>query len=470
MRRLINKVMLSVLVAAPLLLLVVVQIDKADAFVPFHRPCGVARSSHRLAVGDNDGATPHASERGFLSLPNDFRMFLNQCSVQSFLFLLRQVRDVHTLKYVEDFTRPNLAIRERDLTAVFGASANKQDKGSGSDADADADDTDVDSGAIGSSHNLEDDLAAAGENRQGDNQDGDNDKDGADGNDNDDNDEDSGDQTSSRSAIKLLQYHGLAAMNTTAFPTWDAYFDELLDRPEEILVIESSQAHIPEYEIDIKPASLCARLLSVREQIANEFLRDLDVVATMGGNTLDEYLESVRNQRDDDDRTDDKVSGVRIERQNLLFLEWDPNDIADYAPSPLRKGNFDLLTLLTTQEAIHRLLNDESRQEGADAAANEYLYNFYMERAESFFVGIQRWGRTDDFIEDLLNASPVLKAVKGSSTSALIDPTRIAEDIVERREDVALDWREIAREVPHEHFDVRKKMLSKLMGVTQESP
>ena len=38
----------------------------------------------------------------------DIRQFLNQCAIQSFLFLLTQTRDPHTIKWVDSFTRPTM--------------------------------------------------------------------------------------------------------------------------------------------------------------------------------------------------------------------------------------------------------------------------------------------------------------------------------------------------------------------------
>jgi hypothetical protein len=83
-----------------------------------------------------------------------------------------------------------------------------------------------------------------------------------------------------------LKYHGLAILNRTRFPTWESYFEQLLEQPKEAFLVESYHAHIPSYEIDIDPASLVRRMLSVRMQIAQEFEHDLQVIADMGGESL----------------------------------------------------------------------------------------------------------------------------------------------------------------------------------------
>ena len=81
----------------------------------------------------------------------------------------------------------------------------------------------------------------------------------------------------------ILKYHGLAMLNCTRFPTWDAYFETLLIQPKEYYTIESPHPNLPSYDLDIEPTSLCSRMLSVRTQIAAEFEHDLDVIANMGG-------------------------------------------------------------------------------------------------------------------------------------------------------------------------------------------
>lgn len=257
---------------------------------------------------------------------------------------------------------------------------------------------------------------------------------------------------------KLLQYHGLAALNTTIFPTWDSYFEQLLERPTEYFIVESSSPHVPDYELDIDPTSLCSRIVSVRDQIAKEFVRDLQVISEMGGKTLEWYWESLKK------KSESNATTTPLQRENLLFLELAPDPSSIHGPSPLRKGNFDLLTLLVTQESIHRVLADEKRQSGPEVVTNEYLKQFYLERIH-WFRGPQHYGRADDFLEELLSRSPRMINVADGVTS-LIDPTRIAELVLEARKEVALEWKQLAEQAPHEHMEIQKMRLNRIMGVS----
>ena len=66
-----------------------------------------------------------------------------------------------------------------------------------------------------------------------------------------------------------------------------------------------------------------------------EFARDLDVIADISEKFRDEYYASLKQTQ-----TNEKQVQYRTD---LLFLEMTVND--DHMPSPLRKGNFDLLLL-----------------------------------------------------------------------------------------------------------------------------
>lgn len=355
-------------------------------------------------------------------LGNNFDQFMNQCAIQSFLFLLKNLRDPQTLVWLEAFTQPEITANRNRLfveerkARPFGGSANS----------------------------------------------------------------------------KLLSYHGLAAMNTTAFPAWDDYFRQLLDRPAEHQTIESWHAHVPAYDLEIDPASLCARLLSVREQIAREFARDLSALATMGGQTLQAYWRGIRDGKAAHDEYDEgRASGTVL----LVFLETAPESDSDYLPSPLRKGNFDLLVLLATQESIHRVLmntntavhQDDNLEEECPVAAmsrsnRSFLSNFYLQRLVSHFTGRQPYGRADQFLQELLLSTPSMIVgtddddnndsnndnaddddsddAAAAAAACLVDPTRIAEQILEMRQAVAREWQARAASVPELHTDLKRLQLN----------
>jgi hypothetical protein len=324
--------------------------------------------------GDYDifGRKLSSTPSGQWELYNSFEHFLNQCAIQSLLFLINSLRDRHTALWLEDFTQP--IIHSRTLEAS------------------------------GRDHVLSS-MATALNDAMAD--------------------------TQTERQIKLLTYHGLGAINTTLFPTWDSYFEKLLEQPGELYSIESSRPHVPSYTLDIAPASLCSRLISVREQIAREFVNDLDVIAESSLSTMQKYRTKVQQQLDSSPES-------KLERINLYFLEMSVHE--DYVPSPLRKGNFDLLLTMTTQEAIHRILNrlggsptttkDECTigDSTVDHSSVQFLRNFYTQRIGTHFTGSNYYGRADDFLDELLQTMPSIVQLKDSECG-LVDPELLVEMI-----------------------------------------
>ena len=141
------------------------------------------------------------------------------------------------------------------------------------------------------------------------------------------------------------------------------------------------------------------------------------------------------------------------------------------ASSSFRKGNFDLLGLLATQESIHRVLG---KYRGLVSSSKEFevsydwLKQFYVDRIPSYFDGSQEYGRADDFLEELLLSPPSLKLLKGTLLG-FIDPMRMAEDIIATRTQVAQDWKDLVTEIPtKDHTELRNMCMSLRMGKTIE--
>jgi hypothetical protein len=374
--------------------------------------------------------------------PADIRLFLTQCSIQSFMFLLAQTRDLHTIKWLDTFTRPT--------TGPFGEGCKDYDQ--------------IDFYNDASFSTQKEDAPAFIANDK-------------------------------KLSSRMLYYHGLSALNTTIFPTWESYFRLLLEEPVEEIVVETNNHLVREFTIDINPASLCSRILSVRDQIAKEWVGDLDVIARMGGQIFYSYWDNIEKEREsqewrvkEKDEKDESPStrggeskwvpvpplasqdrSAGLERQSLSFLEWDPNEYMEHAPSPLRQGNFDLLILLATQESVRRIVSGGTvgvEDTASDRGGVDFLRTFYLERRASIFNrGSSRYGRADDFLEELMLSSPRMVTSEEKGKPVLIDPLRIAEVVVLERERVAKEWIEVAKTSPEEHTEIRKLQLNRMMGL-----
>ena len=371
-------------------------------------------------------------------LENDFDTFLTQRSLQSFLFLLQSLRDAHSARWLDDFAQPSIP----------------------DDHDDDSLRSSVHSASTGTSPH-----STAPPQR-------------------------------SVADCKLLRYHGLGALNSTVFPVWESFFGQLLDQIPITYTIVSDVPYVPDYDLEIVPASLCARLLSVREHLAREFAHDLRVIATAfgpnaytskghqsrGGSEGRWGTSSNRQQSPprDEHRPDTEARQASHDDGSLLFLDLPASDGGNgVEPSPLRKGNFDLLLLLCTQEGIHRALQDPT----LDAAARDCLQNFYTERLFTHFVGNQPYGRADDFVTELLNDGP-RRVLRGPIPpdgfggsfgvgdpdlalllqTKLVDSRRLAGLVLAQRQAVALEWQTRSLEVPAHHLTIKRMQLNLLMG------
>ena len=258
----------------------------------------------------------------------------------------------------------------------------------------------------------------------------------------------------------------------------------------------SFEQRFVDFEIDIDPPSLVQRIVSVRDQIANEWVSDLETLVLANEMILDSYHKFQSTKRlkeadeniksDDGDAWSDNITDVTSltapysSPYDKSFLAYDRsamlilgnNIIQDgRASSSFRKGNFDLLGLLATQESIHRVLrkySDEASTSGELKVSFEWLKQFYVARVPTHFDGNQEYGRADDFLEELLIAAPSMKITDGKLLG-FIDPMRMAEDIIATRSQVAHDWRDLILNVPaKDHAELRSMCLSIRMGKTIE--
>jgi hypothetical protein len=229
-----------------------------------------------------------------------------------------------------------------------------------------------------------------------------------------------------------------------------------------------------------------SRIVSVREQIAKEWESDLDTIVVANEMILTSYHDSARRARDEEciDMTDDGISEDCINVEDLIAPYSDQRDdteprrpafdrnammmlsntidFAEHASSPYRKGNFDLLCLLATQESIHRVLREYRQAGDVRVVSYEWFREFYKMRCASHFDGDHLYGRSDDFLDELLTTPPSMK--KFGSQMGFIDPLRIAEDVIRMRSAVAEDWKEIVTQAPQDHMGLRKDLLMKQLG------
>jgi hypothetical protein len=266
-----------------------------------------------------------------------------------------------------------------------------------------------------------------------------------------------------------------------------------------------------DYEIGIDPASLVSRIISVREQLSNEWVHDLETLINTNEEVLTTYEarasvqekeedeeeeidegevdeefdeeeeDEVDDEEDQDEEEDQEIRDMMIpykesassdqqSQQPVLVFDRNAimsnsNDFDNRDSSPLRKKNFDLLILLCTQEAIHRVLREYMEESKEDSL--DMLREFYTKRVAKYFDGPQSHGRADDFLEELLLEPPSVQQTKSGGVH-FIDPMGMAEDIIRMRSEVAEEWKGLVAASSNDHMDLRRMLLINMMGKSEE--
>jgi hypothetical protein len=93
----------------------------------------------------------------------------------------------------------------------------------------------------------------------------------------------------------------------------------------------------------------------------------------------------------------------------------------------------------------------------------EWFKQFYVDNAPLYFDGDQNFGRSDDFIDAVLRAPPPLPNGWHST-----DPLRMAQRIVSIQKDVAIEWMGMMEEVEEDHGIMNDVIFRVMMGRTME--
>jgi len=276
----------------------------------------------------------------------------------------------------------------------------------------------------------------------------------------------------------LLGYHGTGASFVTGVH-WDRPFLELLEQPKDVMIVSARRRgrghggwsknnpylkdRFVEFKISIDPVYITERILSVREQLAAEWVSDLEILGRANQQILESYFQLAK---DDRQKQNQEAQAVAFERTSINAFSNHTSFGLD--GSPFRKGSFDLLHNLCTQASIHRLLH--SLRDRGDDSNLDWLLDFYVNRLDAFFDGDLPYGRADDFIEELLLRSPSITH-RDDGKVILTDPFGLSEQIIEIRNDIVSEWIEAMKMVPTAHQDgVRGILLNKQMGSWKPSP
>jgi len=273
----------------------------------------------------------------------------------------------------------------------------------------------------------------------------------------------------------LGNYHGTGAFDVSRYPTWDSVLLDMMRQPNDKMIVSAKrrgrghggwsknnpylEERWVEFPIDIRPASLVQRLLPVRQQLALEFQKDLQIVKIVDSMIMDSYFTKVK---------EDPESDHAFDRISVAILS-NFTEFQESGSSPFRRGNFDLLYNLCTQASTHRLLREFKAEGKVREVSFLWLRRFYGERVKDFFDGDQPFGKADDFIDALLRTPPSLIDMDGGRSVGLTDPLMMAERIISIRSEIADEWIELMGEVKEDHLRLNDVLMRVMMGKAHES-
>ena len=298
----------------------------------------------------------------------------------------------------------------------------------------------------------------------------------------------------------MLEYHGSGALDIDRFRTWESSLVEMMKQPKDTVIVSAKRRgrghggwskHNPylperwvEFPISIEPTSLTQRILAVREQIASEFVNDLDILRECNDMILDDYFGKVKAARDEQPQgqsgenysyMDDPSQANPSTSSMIAFDRVGANILNNHtafqecASSPFRRGSFDLLYNLATQESVHKLLRTLQAAGEAKIVSFEWLRDFYVDRVEEYFDGSLEYGCADDFIELLLLTSPSV-IYTDDGKMGLADPLGLAEQIIQTRSIVLEEWQQTMRQTPDDHAALRILILDQQMAASGYKP
>lgn len=247
----------------------------------------------------------------------------------------------------------------------------------------------------------------------------------------------------------LEQFHGLDGLRLP----WRHYLEELFDAPEEEIEVQSKlmkhrglspsnpylQPTPMTYIHPIIPSQLGERVIQVACTIASEWRSDLLLMGAENDEQMRRHEASVRTGAADTETT-------------LPIFSIDP----EHGASAYRGGNYDLVKLLATRQALRELLR-ECEERPSRAHEHAFLLRF---SAAHPIDGEQPSHAADAWLAALLQEPYAVSSGQGSAPT-LLDPLVLAEDLMERRAKLAEKWVGRLEAVPEEMLELKREWLGR---------
>ena len=189
----------------------------------------------------------------------------------------------------------------------------------------------------------------------------------------------------------------------------------------------------------VEPSKIARKIQQIRESIALEWTKDLQLVRLQNDELQRSHASSVR--------ADD---GVDADKKLQYAIQPEQG-----GTSPLRQASFDLLMRALTRAALRAVVLEKDRDQLTRYSA-EWLRAF--DAAHSAPFGTTEWRVAEGFITTLM-AEPLALSTSPGGQPRFLDPLQLADRLLELRADIADDWVDALEQVPSDHVELVRRRL-----------
>uniref|UniRef100_A0A7S4BIS2 Uncharacterized protein n=3 Tax=Chrysotila carterae TaxID=13221 RepID=A0A7S4BIS2_CHRCT len=233
--------------------------------------------------------------------------------------------------------------------------------------------------------------------------------------------------------------------------------------------LQKQEPQTREYQTILEPRRIARGLLSIRQQIADEWMKDISIIAAEGEYLRACHQDDVCSVEVDSfltvNTTDVKVledpaaplPPALMAASTQAFNSWNLPD-----SSPFRSANFDLLQRALTREAALAAMKSLARR-GDEHAANAEFLRARLVRWSPRFEEPKRRQMAGLFLTELLHESPTIQRRDGKAL--FTDPSLVAAEVLEQRLRIATRWQEAVSQTADKQADVLREDLNEQNSV-----
>jgi len=215
------------------------------------------------------------------------------------------------------------------------------------------------------------------------------------------------------------------------------------------------------YEETVHPQKICKGIMDIREQIALEWIEDIEFVKTEDSIfwfDLDvAHEQALKSPKNNLNTEEDEEEGM-TERETLFGVGISGN----YKATPLRKRTYDVLKKACSWVAVQKTMQ-RFREEGDDA--EDWFRTLWETEWKEAMETSGRHGVADDFLRTLVQMPSRAATGKEEGTLRMINPEDIARTLIDERQTVLEGWKAWLESGHYKerHTEIQRELLMRSM-------